>query len=114
MIEDLNWHKEMNVAMTVCDENGMILYVKDKAQKTFAKYDGTGLIGKNIFDCHPEPSRTKLKMIMEKRIENTYTIEKNGIKKLIHQAPWFVDGECKGFIEFSIEIPHVMPNFIRT
>lgn len=113
MIEYIDWHKEMNVAITICDEKGTILYINDKAQKTFAKYGGIELLGKSVFDCHPEPSRTKLKMIMEKRIENTYTIEKNSIKKIIHQTPWFADGQYKGFVEFSIEIPQVMPNFIR-
>ncbi len=28
---------------------------------------------------------------------NAYTIEKNGIKKLIHQTPWFENGEYTGF-----------------
>ncbi len=113
MNENLNWHKEIGAAITVCDEEGVIIYMNDKAQKTFAKYGGTEIIGKNVLDCHPEPSKSKLKMLMEKKIENTYTIEKNGVKKLIHQAPWFDNGVYKGFVEISIELPSNMPNYMR-
>lgn len=113
MNENLNWHKEIGAAITVCDEEGVIIYMNDKAQKTFAKYGGTEIIGKNVLDCHPEPSKSKLKMLMEKKIENTYTIEKNGVKKLIHQTPWFDNGVYKGFVEISIELPSNMPNYMR-
>ena len=46
-------------------------------------------------------------------IPNSYTIEKKGIKKLIHQSPWFEDGKPAGLIEISIEIPFELPHFIR-
>lgn len=114
MIENLDWQKEANVAITVCDEEGIILYMNDKAQKTFEKYGGNEIIGKNVLDCHPEPARSKLKMLMERKIENTYTIEKNGVKKLIHQSPYFVEGKYKGFVEFSIVLPGNMPNYLRS
>lgn len=114
MIENLDWQKEANVAITVCDEEGIILYMNDKAQKTFEKYGGNEIIGKNVLDCHPEPARSKLKMLMERKIENTYTIEKNGVKKLIHQSPYFVEGKYKGFVELSIVLPGNMPNYLRS
>ena len=44
---------------------------------------------------------------------NAYTIEKNGIKKLIYQSPWFEKDEFMGFVELSLEIPFEMPNFVR-
>ena len=34
MIPD--WAKEMNCAVTVCDKDGVILYMNDKAKETFA------------------------------------------------------------------------------
>ena len=34
MIPD--WAKEMNCAVTVCDKEGIILYMNDKAKETFA------------------------------------------------------------------------------
>jgi hypothetical protein len=52
--------------------------------------------------------------MMDGRRTNVYTIEKNGAKKLIYQAPWFRDGEYRGFIELSLEIPFEMPHFVRT
>ncbi len=45
--------------------------------------------------------------------KNVYTIEKKGKKKLIYQAPWFLDGAFGGLVELSLEIPFEMPHFIR-
>jgi len=50
---------------------------------------------------------------MEKRQVNVYTSEKNGVRELIYQSPWYVDGEYRGFIELSLDIPDQMPHFIR-
>jgi hypothetical protein len=45
---------------------------------------------------------------------NSYTIEKKGVKKLIHQMPWHENGELAGLVEFSLVIPQVMPHFVRS
>jgi transcriptional regulator with PAS, ATPase and Fis domain len=108
-----DWIKEFNGAITICDEKGIIIYMNDKAIKTFQEDGGEKLIGTDILDCHPEPSKTTLKNLMDERKVNCYTIEKNGIKKLIYQSPTFSNGVYSGFIEFSIEIPFKLPNFIR-
>jgi hypothetical protein len=50
---------------------------------------------------------------MAERRTNVYTIQKNGKKKLIYQAPWFRDGAYAGFVELSLEIPEAMPHFNR-
>jgi hypothetical protein len=42
-----------------------------------------------------------------------YTIEKNGVRKLIFQAPWFQDGKYAGLVELALEIPAEMPHFVR-
>ena len=39
------WANEMNCAVTVCDTEGIILYMNEKACRTFAKHGD--LIGKN-------------------------------------------------------------------
>lgn len=101
-------------AITVCDTQGIILYMNDRAVKTFEKHGGESLLGTNLLDCHPEPSRTKLMEMLEKGFNNVYTIEKAGIKKLIHQSPFYKSGEYSGFVELSLEIPFEMPNFIRS
>lgn len=107
------WIKEFPGAVTVCDEHGVILSMNEKAGRTFAKDGGTTLIGKNLFGCHPEKARVRLREIMEKRVTNAYTIEKAGVKKLIYQAPWFKDGTFAGLVELSLEIPADMPHFVR-
>ena len=49
------WAKEMNCAITVCDKEGVILYMNDKAKETFSKHGN--LIGKSLIPCHNERSR---------------------------------------------------------
>ena len=108
------WIKEFPAAVTVCDEKGIILDMNDKAAKTFEKDGGRKLIGSNMLDCHPEPARTKAERLLAAREKNVYTIEKNGVKKLIYQSPWYRNGEYAGFVELSLEIPFKMPHFIRS
>ena len=108
------WVKEFPGAITVCDAQGIILELNDKAAKTFEKDGGAGLIGKNMLDCHPEPARSKTERLLAAREKNVYTIEKNGIKKLIFQSPWFKNGKYAGFVEISLEIPFELPHFVRT
>lgn len=108
----MNWTKELPFAITVCDKDGNILEMNDKSRKTFEKW-GTDLIGANLLQCHPEPAKSKLVAMLETPKINAYTIEKNGIKKLIYQSPWY-DGEVfMGFVELSLEIPFEMSNFVR-
>ena len=107
------WDKEFNGAVTVCDKKGKILYMNDKACKTFEKYGGEDLVGKSLFDCHPESANNTLKDMIVSEKSNAYTIEKNGVKKLIYQMPWYIRGKFKGLVELSLEIPIEMPNFIR-
>lgn len=88
--------------------------MNDKSALTFAADGGRELIGNNMLDCHPEPARSKLQGMLESRERNVYTIEKNGIKKLIFQSPWYKDGECQGFVEISLEVPFDLPHFVRS
>lgn len=100
-------------ALTVCDPAGVILAMNDRARETFAADGGSKLLGTSVLDCHPEPSRTKLKGMLAEGRTNVYTIEKNGIKKLIYQAPWTEGGEYRGFLELSLVIPAALPHFVR-
>ena len=108
-----NWVKGIDVAITVCDENGKILEMNDKACKTFEKQGGIKLIGTNLLNCHPEPARSKVLDLLKNPRANSYTIEKNGVKKLVYQAPFFEDNKFKGYVEMSMEIPFEMPHFVR-
>jgi transcriptional regulator with PAS, ATPase and Fis domain len=107
------WVKEFPGAVTVCDAAGRILAMNDKAAEVFAADGGAALIGTNVLDCHPEPSRTMLKGMLESGRANVYTIRKNGKKKLIYQAPWSENGRYAGFVELSLELPDVLPHFDR-
>ena len=108
------WIQEFPAAITVCDAEGIILEMNDKAAKTFAADGGQKLIGSNMLDCHPEPARTKTERLLSSRERNVYTIEKNGVKKMIYQSPWFKNGEYAGFVELSLEIPFgEIPHFVR-
>ena len=108
----VDWVKEYPGAITVCDAQGIILYMNERAIKVLSG-DGKTLVGQNLLECHPEPARTKLAEMLQTQLPNTYTIEKNGIKKMIHQSPWFSGGQYSGFVELSVEIPSSMPHFVR-
>jgi len=105
--------KELPVALTVCDAEGTILFMNDRAGETFGKYGGLELLGSNVLDCHPEPSRTKLAGMLSSGQPHCYTIEKKDVRKLIYQGPWHEGGVCKGFVEISIVLPHAMPHYKR-
>jgi hypothetical protein len=84
-----------------------------KAAESFAESGGGKLIGSNVLDCHPEPAREKLRDLLLSGRSNVYIIEKNGIRKLIYQSPWYVDGDYRGLVEVSMELPAAVPHFIR-
>jgi PAS domain-containing protein len=108
-----SWLDGMDVAITVCDRNGIIVYMNDQATRTFSADGGKALLGKSLWECHPESAREKIRSLLVTGAGNSYTIEKNGIRKLIHQAPWRENGELAGLVEFSFVVPQAMPHFIR-
>jgi transcriptional regulator with PAS, ATPase and Fis domain len=108
------WIKEFPAAITVCDENYIIIEMNDKAIATFAKEGGVALLGKNLLDYHPEHCNAIIKHMLESGLPHSYTIEKNGVKKLIHQQPWFKDGKIAGLVELSIVLPPEMPHYVRS
>lgn len=109
----MNYLEELNVAITVCDTEGNILDMNAKSAKTFEKSGSKDLIGGNLLNCHPEPARSKLIDMLHNPRTNAYTIEKNGVKKLIYQTPWYDNGVFGGLVELSMEIPFEMPHYVR-
>jgi PAS domain-containing protein len=105
-----DYFNEFPAAIEVCDRDGTLLYVNDLAAATLAPRDQ---LGTNILDCHPEPARTKFAEMLASGQANIYTIEKAGQRKLIYQAPWYVDGVYAGFVELALPIPAEMPHFVR-
>jgi hypothetical protein len=108
-----DWVKELPIAVTVVDTEGVILEMNDKSAETFKSDGGMALVGTNSLDCHPEPSRTKLDQLLQSPRPNLYTIEKAGVKKLICQIPWRREGKFSGIVELSIELPADLPHFVR-
>ena len=87
------------VAITVCDKDGKILDMNTRSADV---------------NSHGQKILAILKDLLENEKLNAYTIEKNGVKKLIYQVPWYDDGKFGGLIEFSIPIPFEMPHYVRT
>ena len=110
---DHAWIREFPGAVTVCDADGIILEMNERAIAAFAKDGGAALLGTNVLACHPEPSRTQLARMLASPARNAYTIEKNGVRKLIYQSPWFEAGVYRGFVELSLEVPEALPHFVR-
>ena len=106
-----DWAKEMNCAVTVCDTEGVILYMNDKAKATFAKHGD--LIGKNLMGCHSDRSKEIIRHLLETGGSNAYTIEKEGLRKMIYQTAWRIDGTVAGLVEISRVIPSDMPHYVR-
>lgn len=115
MIETINdefpWAEHMNCAVTVCDANGTILYMNERSRATFASHGD--LIGKNLFECHSQASIDKIRHMLATGESNSYTISKNGQRKMIYQTPWRQNGTIAGMVEISMVIPDEMPHYVR-
>ena len=112
--------EEADCAVTVCDTGGVILYMNEKARATFAKHGD--LIGRNLFDCHNERLRIigltdegceTIRRMLASGGTNAYTIEKQGVRKMIYQTAWKERGEIRGLVEISMELPAEIPHHIR-
>jgi hypothetical protein len=107
------WVDGVAVAITATAADGTITEMNPRSVEAFAADGGAALVGRSVFDCHPEPARTKTIELYRDRQPNSYTIRRHGQKKIIHQLPWFEDGEFAGFVEISIPIPDELPHFER-
>lgn len=110
-MENTEWAEHLHCAVTVCDTEGTIIYMNEKSRNTFAKHGN--LIGKNLFDCHSPESQKKIRQLLATDGTNSYTIEKEGQKKMIYQTTWKKDGHVAGLVEISMVIPEDMPHYIR-
>ena len=101
----------MNCAVTVCDVDGVILYMNDKAKETFASHGD--LVGKNLMGCHSDRSKEIIRSLLATGGSNAYTIEKNGLRKMIYQTAWKQNGQVAGLVEISMIIPTDLPHYLR-
>ena len=112
-MEKVNWSKYFPASITVTDANGTIIEMNDESINSYIKDGGSALIGSNSIDCHKEPTLSKVKKLYAENGLNVYTITKNGKKKLVYQASYFVDGKFSGIVEMSLPLPEEMPHFDR-
>ena len=105
------WPDDINCAVTVCDTEGVILFMNQRAREVFARHGN--LIGKNLFECHNEESKAKIRHMLATGESNAYTISKNGVRKVIYQTPWRTGGKIAGMVEISMVVPEEMPHFVR-
>jgi transcriptional regulator with PAS, ATPase and Fis domain len=107
------WIKEFPGTIIVCDTQGIILEMNQRAIKSYQNQGGESLIGTNLMDCHPEAARERLKGLMERQEANCYTIEKKGSHRFIYQTPWYQEGKYAGFVEIVMTVPAKIPHFVR-
>ena len=86
--------------------------MNEKSRATFASHGD--LIGHNMFECHSPRSQAKIRELMATDGTNSYTIQKNGVKKMIYQTTWKRDGKVAGLVEISMVIPEEMPHYVRS
>ncbi|WP_301708158.1 PAS sensor protein [uncultured Duncaniella sp.] len=111
MIQEFQWAEYMNCAVTVCDKEGVILYMNAPARELYRKHGD--LIGTNLLGCHSERSRGIIRHMLDTGESNSYTIRKQGLRKMIYQTPWRKDGEVAGIVEISMIIPEELPHYDR-
>lgn len=99
-------------AITICDREGNILDMNERSCQTYEKYGN--IVGRSLFECHPPHAAEILRGLLANHNVNAYTIEKEGIQKLIYQSPWYdKNGDFAGYIELSLPIPADMPHYVR-
>ena len=107
------WVKEFPGPVVVSDASGIIVEMNDKAVEWFASRGGKGLLGKSLFDVHQEASQGKIGRLLETKAANVYTIERDGVRRLVYQSPWYRDGEFAGLVELLLEVPSEIPHHVR-
>lgn len=99
-----DWVTEFPAAVTVCDTDGIILHMNDRAADLFSKAGGFGLIGRNVLDCHPAKVHSSVKHHLESRETYILSVRENDRPRIVYGAPWYIDGEYRGFVELSFDI----------
>ena len=110
--EALAWAEGTHCAITVCDLEGKVIFMNERSRATFDK-DGRTMLGQNLMPCHSEKSQEKIRHMIATDTVNCYTIDKQGVKKMIYQTPWRKDGKVCGMVEISMVIPQEMPHYVR-
>lgn len=107
--ETFTWADELDCAVTVCDTEGVVLYQNRRSQAV-----NSNVCGRSLIPCHNDRSRGIIARLLAEGGKNVYTIQKQGVRKLIYQTVWRREGVVSGLVEFSLEIPEEMPHYVRS
>ncbi len=112
MEDNFNWAEGMACAVTAADAEGVIRYMNRRARETYRKHGD--LVGKSLYDCHGERAAGIIRRLLAEGGTNAYTIEKEGLRKMIYQtATTDADGRVTGIVEVSMVIPEELPYYVR-
>jgi len=103
-----DFFESVDVATTVCDLDGNVIYQNQRAKQVLGD-----ACGRNLKECHQPASWAKIVEMLSHGSSNAYTIEKGGLRKLIYQTPWYDNGTVAGLVEYSIILPENMPHKVR-
>ncbi|MGD0115955.1 MAG: PAS domain-containing protein [Dehalococcoidia bacterium] len=107
------WVKGFPAPVVVSDVGGTIVEMNAKAVEWFANRGGRDLLGKSLFEVHQEPSQSKIKELLGTKGTNVYTIERDGVRTLVYQSPWYRDGTLAGLVELLLAVPPEIPHHVR-
>ncbi len=110
-MENKDYLKGLNLAITISAKDGEVLYQNDESITV-----NGDVRGRNMMGCHNERSQQIIRHLIDDAATNVYTISKKGKKKLIYQTPWYEDDAKQivgGLIEFSMVLPDEMPHYDR-
>jgi len=103
-----SWADELDCAVTLCDTEGRVCYQNDRSRTV-----NGDVRGRSLLPCHNDRSREIIRRLLDTGGRNVYTIQKKGVRKLIYQTVWRQEGQIRGLVEFSMEIPEQMPHYVR-
>jgi hypothetical protein len=106
---DKTWMKSLPMNLIVCDKDFVITEMNQQAMERYAAEGGSKLIGKSLLDCHNPESREKIKKIAENCQPNVYYVNKNGVQKLVFQAPIVRNSAFYGLVELVLTLPKDIP-----
>lgn len=107
-LSDPAWAEELDCAVTVCDTAGVVIFQNARSREVNGDVRGNSLI-----PCHNEHSQAIIRRLLAQGGKNVYTIEKQGVRKLIYQTVRRENDVIRGLVEFSLEIPDPMPHYKR-
>ncbi|WP_310600402.1 PAS domain-containing protein [Desulfobulbus sp.] len=109
-----DWMEHYPAAVTVCDTQGTIVAMNRQAIEAYDRYGGRRLIGTSLFACHPEPANAVIRAQLEQQRVNSYFVVKAGVRKLVHQAPWYHQGQFAGLVETVTVLPETIATKTRS